>query len=492
MTQFSQYLPDPSFSLQALARRKQRQLLKSFWFITIALIGYELFGAKTDSALSNVGAALITIAALLPSYLWCSGQAQGMPIFPFFALTYTWTFALPLVAEHPVVITYSPESRLFASLTVSGFLCLGTWVWFQLVKSEVPAPRFYRTLSEKKGDTFFLSILAISDLFYISSIGGWLFLDGALFSTIRNAILGLAALASFILAYRLGANELSKQKSVLFLGLLITYMIISSMGLLLIGAASTFLVSLLAFIIGRKKVPFLGIMLMLVCFSLLHYGKGEMRAKYWAIGTPAMQPWDYPAWFSEWGGYGLASFHTQEESGEKKVSFVERSSVIQMLLITQDKSPKSIPFMYGETYAILPQVIVPRIFNASKIRTTEGTHMISVHYKLQTYEQTLTTSISWGLLPEAYANFGLAGCAGLAIVLGWGYGKVCRWSINAPILSAQSLFSILMITFALQTEWTASVYVAALYQSSIVVGGIVICFTKKRWSFAQPTITYEA
>ena len=148
--------------------------------------------------------------------------------------------------------------------------------------------------------------------------------------------------------------------------------------------------------------------------------------------------------------------------------------------------------MYGETYAILPQVIVPRIFNSSKIRTTEGTHMISVHYKLQTYEQTLTTSISWGLLPEAYANFGLAGCAGLAIVLGWGYGKVCRWSINAPILSAQSLFSILMITFALQTEWTASVYVAALYQSSIVVGGIVICFTKKRWSFAQPAITYEA
>lgn len=66
-----------------LSRQKQRQLLSAFWIVALSLIGYELFWAKTDSSLSNIGAALITASALLPGYLWCSGQAQGMPIFPF-------------------------------------------------------------------------------------------------------------------------------------------------------------------------------------------------------------------------------------------------------------------------------------------------------------------------------------------------------------------------------------------------------------------------
>ena len=83
------YLPN-------LARRQQQQLLTAFWIIAFGLLIYELFFPETKSLKSNFAAILITAAALLPSYLWCSGRAQGMPIFPFFALTYIWTYALPL------------------------------------------------------------------------------------------------------------------------------------------------------------------------------------------------------------------------------------------------------------------------------------------------------------------------------------------------------------------------------------------------------------
>jgi hypothetical protein len=153
---------------------------------------------------------------------------------------------------------------------------------------------------------------------------------------------------------------------------------------------------------------------------------------------------------------------------------VERSSVIQMLMLTQSESPERYPYLYGQTYAILPELMIPRVFNAKKIVSHTGTHMLNIHYGRQTVFDTQTTTIAWGLLAESYANFGLLGCAGLAVVLGVAYGQCTRWSMNAPILSAQSLFAVLLLTCAFQSEWTAGVYVAALSQYSTVLLGLVV------------------
>jgi hypothetical protein len=104
--------------------------------------------------------------------------------------------------------------------------------------------------------------------------------------------------------------------------------------------------------------------------------------------------------------------------------------------------------------------------------------MLSVYYGLQTEEATLRTTIGWGLVAESYANFGLLGCAGLGIFSGAAFGQATRWSLNTPFLSARSLFNILLVSFASQTEWTAGVYVAALFQSTITLVGINFVFMK--------------
>ncbi len=494
----NQLLPtsnQPAF-LPNLAHLQRRQLLKVFWLVALGLFIYELFWAETSSLVTNFGSILITAAALLPSYLWCSGKALGMPIFPLFALTYIWTYALPLVTKHPKVITYSSESHLFASVTVAGFLVLGTIIWFKFVKSPPPLPKSYRALNSQKGDVFFLFVLGISVLFNVANTGGWLFVFvyGGLFTAVRAAILGLTVLATFVLAYKLGTQELSKPKSQLFLILLIAYMVTNAVSLLLVGAASTFVVATVAFILGRQKIPILPIVIALVCLSFLHYGKAEMRSKYWFQAQPAyVQVWQYPNWFAEWAGYTWDYFNKQDDLSisSKKQSFLERSSVIHLFLLAQDKSPESIPYLHGKTYTILPQLLVPRILNPNKIRSHEGTYLLNIHYGLQTREATYTTTIGWGLLAESYANFGLLGCAGLAIVLGTAYGKVTRWSINAPILSVQSLFAVLFLAYAFQTEWSAGVYVAALAQSSVVIGGIVVFLMQTYWMPQPQMIAYD-
>jgi hypothetical protein len=469
-----------------IANRQQQTLLRGFWLIALALFVFELFFTNTASLKTNLAAILITAAALLPTYLWCADKALGMPVFPLFAVTFVWTHALPLVTDHPKVLQYTANSHLFASLTVSGFLGLATYIWFQFVKSTPPEPKSSVELNSRRGEPFFLLALVALIFFNIYKNGGWFFLDGGTYAATRGVVLGLSALANFVLAYRMGTKELSQGKSGLFLCLLLLSMVTSTVGLLLVDAASQFLVATVGFTIGRKKLPILIIIVMLLCISFLHYGKGEMRGKYWFGGSSAnVQPWEYPAWYAEWAGYSSNYLFKNQsnlpysQKSEEKQSFLERSSTIHLLLLAQHKSPDEKPFLYGTTYAILPQLLIPRIFNNKKIASHEGTYLLNIHYGLQTRKDTFKTTIGWGLLAESYANFGLVGCAGLATILGFAYGKATRLSINAPILSAKFLFATLMIIYAFQTEFSAGVYVAALFQSGLALGAVVLVMMKK-------------
>jgi len=460
-------------------RQQRRQLLRAFWLLITVLFILELCSIHTSSIANIVGAILIAFAALLPLYLWCSGSALGMPIFPVFAMTYLWTHALPLVGEQPQLLVYSPTQIFLASVTVSAFLLLGTFTWFRFVKSPPVALKSYRVFRGQDSDGFLLFILAADLFFNIYSVAGWFVLAGGTFTLIRSAILGLDVLSVFVLSYRCGTKELSENKSKLFLLLLVLSLIVNAASLLLVGVLSIGFLAVIAFTLGHRRVPWMPIIIVLICVWLLHYGKGEMRAKYWGK-LHFVQPWEYPALYTEWIGYSFDYLKHKDylHESEEKGSLLERSSVIQTLLLAQAKTPRDVAYLFGKTYAIIPEVLVPRIFNPKKIISHEGTSLLNIHYGLQTREATLTTTIGWGLLSEAYANFGFLGCAGLAIILGAAYGQASRWSINTPLFSFRSLFAVILISFAFQTEWTAGVYFAALFQSLAVLGVISLVFMK--------------
>ncbi|CAN1212162.1 O-antigen polymerase [Tumidithrix helvetica PCC 7403] len=460
---------DPRIVEQIAQFHTQRKLLtNAFWVAVAAIVAIALVTTKTSSFENILGAGLIAIFALLPSYMWCSGRVLGMPIFPVFALTHLWTHASPLLSEHPIVMTYTPDSRFFASLTVVGFLGLGTAVWFQFVKHASVPPTKYLVLKTERGDAFFLVVLFASVLFHMYTIGGWFLLDGGIFSLVRGAILGLTALSVFVLAYRFGKQELSKTTSGLFIILLGLDMIASSASMILVRAMSLFLLSAIAFIMGRQYIPWKTLAIVVLCFSLLHIGKGEMRSKYW-YQSFTLQPWNYPAFYAEWMETALRSFTNNDKDNSESQSFLERSSTLQQLLLTQSETSKGLPYLDGATYAILPELLIPRLFNSDKITSHEGTTILNIHYGRQKREDTLKTTIGWGLLAESYANFGLWGCAGLAMVLGIVYGYVARWSMNMSLFSARSLFAVLLMAYAFQAEFTAGVYVAALFQSGITL-----------------------
>src|SRR5260370_13767802 len=129
----------------------------------------------------------------------------------------------------------------------------------------------------------------------------------------------------------------------------------------------------------------------------------------------------------------------------------------------------SVPFMYGDTYVIVPQLLIPRIFYPEKPTTHEGTYRLNIHYGFQTREQTETTTLGFGLLNESYANFGLIGMALLAVTMWAYYGWVERWASAVPLLSLRGLFAITVASFSFQTEFSAAVYCVVLMQAFVVL-----------------------
>ncbi|MBD2176465.1 hypothetical protein H6F42_05990 [Pseudanabaena sp. FACHB-1998] len=451
-------------------RNGQRNLLPFFWLLLGVYAAFsisQVYSSNVIIAEDAFGAVTISLASIIPVYLWCSGKAFGMPIFPLFSLTYLWTCAIPLLSENPAVFVYTVSERLFASMTVTGFLALSGFIWYQFV-NRFPEPNSqYRVLPVKRGDSIFLAILLIGNLFTVVSLAGWFLLDSGSTSLIRGAILGLTAIATFSMAYRYGSNKLSPINTNIYLILVVISLIINGVGLLLINSLTIFLITIVGYSLGKGKFPWVTACIILSIYALLHAGKAPIRELYW---QKPVDPSQYISRYVEWIDFGIKEISTQsDEKVETEQSIVDRASVLQQLLLTQSLTEKGKPLLEGYTYGIIPQLLVPRFLNSEKITSHEGTSILNIYYGRQTRRDTQNTTIGWGVLAEAYANFGIWGCGLLALIFGAGYGYVSLISINAPVFSDRYLFSILVLSYAFQTEFTAGVYVAALFQSTVTL-----------------------
>lgn len=467
---------DPGF----VPFHQRKKLMQAFWVGAWSLLIFTVVINESSKIESILGAALIGIAVLVPVYLWCSGRVPGMPIFPIFAMPHLWTYALPLITNHPSAIIYSPEQHLFAGLTIASFLGLGTAVWYKVSAIPIAPPVSCWALQSTKSDSFFLNSLIAYSLMVMGLVGGWFDFMGAWMAVPRSVAFALGNLSVFVLAYRFGKKELPAGLTRSFLILLCLLIISNAASLLLVGSISILFLAALGFVLGSRKVPWLPLLLGLAFMAALHYGKATMRQMYmYGDEYRRVQPWEYVGWFGEWVHHSLGAVLSQDSSsGSPQQSLLARAGLSHILLMVQQLSPHHVPYLAGATYAVIPRLLVPRFINPDREGTHEGTSLLNIHYGKQTREDTHQTTIGWGLLNEAYANFGFFGSILLGILLGGFYGGIARWSSNSPILSARSLFSVLVLSFAYQTEFSAGIYVTALLHSTLPLILVAVLFMK--------------
>lgn len=455
----------------SLRSSSNSSLLPGFWGGVVVLAAYVLANAGRTPLTVLLTGFLLAAFALLPGYLWCAAKIRGLPIFPLMALTYVWAYALPLLNQQSQVARYDASAQVQAGLTAVLFLLPATLIWWLLVRIPPSPPKVVFALREDMANSLFLTGLALCCVIQMALQATQPSLPRGVGSILNAANGALSTLSVIILSNRWGRRRLARNERILFLVLLVSFLLINAVSLLLVAPMAVCAVALIAFTLGRGKPPLLVGALLLTIFAFLHIGKGPLRKAYWGAGEATVQPLGYPTLYLRWIGYSLGELPgiLQPEAERKHANLDERGSLVHMLLLVQSKTPGEVAYLEGLTYSPIPELLAPRLLDPEKPRSHEGTYRLAIAYGLQTEHATLGTTIAFGLLAEAFANFGYAGVVGLAVVLGMGCGAATRWSMHAPLTSLRGLTALLALAAAIQAEYSAGVLITSLFQSAVVL-----------------------
>ncbi len=418
---------------------------------------------------------LIAAASIYPIYRWARDMKHQYPIFEIFLATNLTTYALPMITESEVISRFSEDvvQKAAVAVTIFIFACMAgyygtnarpkrTAFWTDDFFSQI-RPQLLAT-----GLALGTAYILITNYFWSPPPG----INGIL----RAAFFGITSSSIFILMLLWGRDQISSQHKVVVLLCIAIQFIVLSSTLILRSGASLVLLSMIGYFFGRRKIPWIALVSVFLVIGMLHNGKFHMRGKYWDQDfrqSPELA--QLPDYYQEWFQAGLRG---DPESETANSSLIERSSLIQMLCLVVDKSPDPRPFLGGETYGHILGQFIPRILWPEKPRGHVSTYTLSIHYGLQDEHATQNTTIAFGMVPEAYANFGLIGVTGLGLVIGLFYGAFTQWSLNSPLFSFAGMLIILLTAWSFQTELPLSAWLGSLSQAVVALLGIVFAFRR--------------
>lgn len=415
-----------------------RRLQQSLTFAVCVAAAFGLFLSRdTDIFLGYMA---VILSAGLPSFLWLGRGAPGIPIMPVVALAYIPTYAFAAFSESDS--TYSSAQFLDAQLTIAAFLATAS-----LTAGFFGAARFQRAVRfnayiELRDMSAKLAVgaLLFGATFQIALMFGLLEWLGSAAGSAHTIAGTVTSIGCYFFGYAMATRAFRPAQLVLAIVLFAVVILMEIRTLYLYSALIDLVVVTAGYAITARRVPWLALGLGLIVAVVLSAAKSEMRERYWVRGTGIIQgvslaqlP-DFVLSWLEKGAENIGSGRTSDDQG-----FLRRASQLDMIMLVEDQSPRNIAFLDGATYANFPKMLVPRFIDPNKIISQENLSVLSVHYGLQTSEDKLTTTLSWGLVAEAYANFGFAGVVGAAIAFGILVGLLTSVTIGVSPISLGGL-----------------------------------------------------
>ncbi|MGH6827734.1 MAG: hypothetical protein ACREFW_02340 [Rhizomicrobium sp.] len=437
---------------------KRLQQLGAVVLIAGAIMGLIKLGDLDRLA----GYLLILMASAAPMFFWLRKGAMGLPILPLTALGYFVYYGMPVIDENSG--RYTPAEILAAAVTVAIFLGAATLSW-RLVAFR-HSGRFDRDRAlhlERALPNLMLSALLLAATFQIGDRENWLSFLGPWYGAFDSLALSAAAVGCFLFGAALGRRQLSAGQK--WAGsLLITVLTILQITSLIMHGAILFLAAvLIGFVLSAKRIPWLAMAAFTVAASLLHMSEGRERQQYWTRSDPDVSVMEMPSMLVGW--FGAAIGEIGNGTADENRSLAARATQLSTLLLVEGESPQNIPFLEGATYANFPRMLIPRFLSPDKLISQANLHLLSVYYHLQDAEDTETTTISWNLVPEAYANFGNIGAFFSGLVFGLLTGGIAFITSGAPLISLRGLVGLAALVTLLDVEYDFSYLMLNLLQA---------------------------
>jgi hypothetical protein len=423
------------------------------WLLAAAGFALIVAGAlRAQSVEQFIGYVVVLLASVLPAALWVREGARGIPVFPVMASAYALYYAWPLLGGNQSTLDYTPGEMLLAGITVAGFLALATLVWMLVVRAgAIAKPRPARPDNPARVLRLQFAGLLLGVTFHTAIIYGWIQSIGSAFGLVRSLAVTFVMVSCFLVGVSRAKGLLRDKAWVAALCVVAVLVMVCFASLFLIGGVMYGAAVAAGYVMVTRHPPWRGLAAAALLITIMHAGKAEMRERYWQEDTnfggisSALQ---IPGLIVSWVGAGLGAL----VSGEIGTSALDRASLLQMVLIAQTQTPEYVEYLDGETYAMLPSILIPRFIDEDKPATQIGMDMLNIRYGLLTIEGAATTAIGWGLIAEAFANFGYAGVALIALGIGLFCGLLANWSRDANIVSTPTLVSIAAMMGLLNLE----------------------------------------
>ena len=459
------------------------QLQIVFWLLSGIFFFRQVFVPKIGTFDLWFFGMVLSAVCLVPMWLWVSGRVHGLPLWPLYCLNLIPSYCMQLINASETVKPYTQQEQLTAVLTMIGFVSAGSLVVHQMTnRSPSPVP-VVRAFDLEKSKPMMVGFVALGLAFSICVDFLWQF-GGGLVSAVRGVTTSLSNLGIFGLCILWGQRRLNVAQIGLVLLTLGLLFLKNASGLILAAILGQVGLAFVAFVLGRQKIPWAPLAMFIGLIVVLHAGKHQMRKQYWAEGLQGSNrvSWiEMPGFYAEWFAEGLATLSSGGKSleGEKVSSVGERGSMVHLLLMVQQKTPSQVPFLHGETYLYLPEMLVPRIFSKDKAVSHVGNMILSLHYGLLDYEGIFKTSIGFDPIVEGYANFGYLGVAVTGIVMGFVIGGITQFGCSTPLLAYRFLLAVLVMAGLVGSNNTVGVMTTVIWQSFLALSAVAMIFMQK-------------
>jgi len=473
-----------------------RSMLNRIWLPMIAVLGGETILLLINKSPAAISFALIAAGTLVPFGVW-RHKGIGLPLLPLIALQHLIVYGLPIVTGHPVVYEYPQNYVTEAGLEVLVFGASMAAAWWLALEFFTPSPPVSYALPDfqqegsDKLKRLGLNLAIVGTLYQVVEKAGALEFLFALLPTGSSSLVvplvtGISACGFFLVSLFVGGGEIDQSQRLLFWTLLILSTAISASGFLLSAATTMVAAVVIGLFWSSGRIPWRFLTVVIVVLSFFSVSKFTMRGRYWEFdeqlvptSTGLVQ---MPAVYLEWTEASLDALTAAEPearftstgltTSSNQQTLLDRINNLQNLLFVIDAiKTYNIAPLGGASYSLIPPLLVPRIMWPDKPRTHEGQVLLNVHFGRQDLNSTYKTYVAWGLLPEAYGNFGsMAGSIVVGVFLGVFFCWLENLTARKLLLSLEGFLSFtVLLGFAGSFEMVASVLVTMIFQSVIPI-----------------------
>jgi len=411
----------------------------------------------------------VALPVLLPAFIWIRKGALGIPVLPALSGMFFIYYAMPLLRD-PIAI-YGADEVVAAAATVGAFLIAATLACAPFLtqirrQSRILSQDFFTGAEITR---LIFAGLAVAITFHVAGMTDSLASLGAWSSVLRSFALTFGSIACYFVGFARASGLLKGRRWAAAVVGLCALIGVAFSSLFLVGGIMNGLAAVLGYVVTAKRIPWIGVGVAMTLLSILHAGKGEMRQKYWAAHSQQMQGTivQLPTVMAEWVTIGTGALVYGSETATTSV--FERASLVHILLLVRRATPDFIPYLEGETYALLPSMLVPRFVDTEKTTSQSGLNMLSLRYGLQQVGQSSNTTIGWGMVAEAYANFGMFAVIAVGALFGMMCGVLTRMSIDASPVSLAMMITIAAIQVMINLEMDFSYFAITLIQTLVGV-----------------------